>query len=325
MMLPAKILKYMVFSFFITFISEACQQPGKLVSLEPTGYQEFENISIKKGELEAVFIDNSAMEPNHRAGYNGIAELYHTVQDSSVFVPTVSGFNLEHIFSGDSLEQFFEPRTNPMKLYKKSETEVLLYQPVTPISGVESLTEFKVVEPYYIDITFSCILHDEKYFRHGYAGFFWASYINSPPDRNIYFPGVARGRPDVHWISAFSEKHGLESTHKGLDDNYDLFFAPDFRIVLARNFSDYLYSSPFYFGRFHNMALAFFFESSEVIRLTQSPTGGGITNPAWDFQYIIPDPEKGKRYSFRARMVYKPFLDKDDISAEYEQWIEQVR
>jgi hypothetical protein len=321
---PARILKYLIFSLFIMFIAEGCRSGG-LVSLEPEGYRQFDNISIKEGELRAVFIDNSAMEPYHRAGYNGIAELYHAVQDSNVFVPFFSGFNLEHIFSGDSLEQFFEPRTNPMQLYKKSEAEVLLYQPVTPVTGVESLTEFKVVEPHYIDITFSCILHDGQYFRHGYAGFFWASYINSPPDRNIYFRGVTRGSSDTTWISAFSEKHGLESTHKGIDDNLDLFFAPDFRIVLAKNFSDYLYSSPFYFGRFHNMALAFFFESSEVIRLTQSPTGGGSTNPAWDFQYIIPEPETGKRYSFRARMVYKPFVDNQDIQMEYEKWTEQVR
>ena len=311
--------KYLICALTLTSLSTSCSQK-KQMTLKPEGNEQLTNISIEEGKLKAVFVDNSALEPSHRAGYNGIAELYHQEQDSTVFVPSYAGFNMEHIFSGDSLEQFFEPRVNPMILYRKSDTEVLLYQPITPISGVESLTEFKMLEPYYIDIRFSCILYNKDYFRHGYAGFFWASYINQPSDRNIYFPGISENEPKEHWISAFSEKHGLESTHKGMNDKSDFYFAPDFRIVLANNFSSYRYKTPFYYGRFHNMALAFLFDSSEIIRFTQSPTGGGSTNPAWDFQYIIPNPKAGKKYTFKARMVYKPFVDAGDVEEEYEKW-----
>jgi hypothetical protein len=312
-------MKTLFLSPFVLFFVVSCS-PNPLTTLEPEGEEQFQNIKIEKGDLKAVFVDNSEMPPNHRAGYNGIAELYHVDQDSSIFVPLFAGFNLEHIFNGDSLEQFFEPRINPMILYKKSETEVLLYQKKTPYSSAESLTEFTVVAPYYIDITFRCIFHDKAYFRHGYAGFFWASYINKPPDRNIYFRGIDEGQPDEKWISAFSGTHGIKSTHKGINDQHDFFFASGFNIQLAKNFSNYRYTRPFYFGRFHNMALAFFFESSEIIRLTQSPTGGGQTNPAWDFQYLIPDPKTGKEYSFQARMVYKPFVDNEDITQEFEIW-----
>ena len=313
------IFKYLICVLTFASLSTSCSQK-KHLTLKPEGYEQFQHITIEEGKLKAVFVDNSAMEPSHRAGYNGIAELYHIEQDSTVFVPAYAGFNLEHIFSGDSLEQFFEPRINPMMFYRKSDTEVLLYQPVTPITGVESLTEFKMVVPCYIDIKFSCILYNMDYFRHGYAGFFWASYINNPSDRNIYFPGISEYQSKEQWISAFSEKHGLESTHKGRNDNSDFYFAPNFRIVLANNFSSYRYTMPFYYGRFHNMALAFFFKSSEIIRLTQSPTGGGSTNPAWDFQYLISKPKPGKKYSFKARMVYKPFVDAEDIKGEYEKW-----
>lgn len=292
----------------------------KIVTLEPNDYEQMKIVTIENANLKAVFVDNTAFDPNHRVGYNGIAELYHTEQDSTLFVPAYAGFNLEHIFSGDSLVQFFEPRINPMTLYKKSESEVLLYQDATPISGVESLTEFKLVAPCYIDITFRCILHNKQYFKHGYAGFFWASYINKPPDRNIYFWGVHKGRSDDNWISAFSEKHGLKSTHKGINDNYDFFFTPGFRAKLANNFSDYRFASPFYFGRFHNMAMAYFFNSTEIIRFSQSPTGGGEYNPAWDFQYLIPKPKTGKEYTFKARLVYKPFLNHEDIENEYKEW-----
>jgi len=186
----------------------------KKMSLEPIDFEQLKSVKIEKGNLKAVFIDNTELPPVHRAGYNGIAELYHTDQDSTVFVPAYAGFNLEHAFGGDSLVQFFEPRINPMTLYMKSENEVFLYQKVTPISVAESITEFKLVEPCYIDITFRCILHDKQYFRHGYAGFFWASYINKPPDRNIYFRGITEDQPSETWISAFSEKHGTKSTHR---------------------------------------------------------------------------------------------------------------
>ncbi len=157
---------------------------NKSLTLEPNEPVQTNPVTLESGNIKATFIDNSAFAPNHREGYNGIAELYHHDQDSSLFVPAFAGFNLEHIFSGDSLEQFFEPRVNPMSLHKKNETEVLLYQKSTPVSGVESLTEFKLVPPHYVDITFRCILHNIDYFKYGYAGFFWASYINKPSDNS---------------------------------------------------------------------------------------------------------------------------------------------
>jgi hypothetical protein len=292
----------------------------KVVSLEPSGYETINQLTLEEGDLKAVFVDNSEIPPDHRAGYNGITQLYHTLQDSSVFVPSIAGLNLEHIFSGDSLEQFFEPRVNPMTLYKISDTRVMLHQKETPFSGVESLTEFELVAPHYIDISYRFIIHDIDYFRHGYAGFFWASYINAPPDKNIYFRGISSDGKGEEWISAFSDLHGKESTHMATGDNLRTFFAPDFRIVLAKAFSGYRYSMPFYCGRFHNMVIAFFFDSSEIIRFTQSPTGGGKLNPAWDYQYLIPDPEAKKEYGFNIRVVYKPFICNDDIKQEYEKW-----
>ena len=70
------------------------------------------------------------------------------------------------------------------------------------------------------------------------------------------------------------------------------------------------------------MVLAYLFDSSEseVIRFSQSPTGGGKTNPAWDFQFIIPQPEQGKEYSFSVRIVYKPFINQEDLLKEWQSW-----
>jgi hypothetical protein len=270
--------------------------------------------------IDVVFVDNTAFGEEHRAGYNGIAELTHTSQDSSVFVPYYAGFNLEHIFGGDSLAELFEPRKHPMELYMLSDDEVLLYQSTTPLSGVESQTVFKLTGSHYIDVIFRFIIHDRKFFKHGYAGLFWASYIHEPGDKKIYFPGGEEDSDSVGWVSAYSTEHGLKSTHLGTNEKDNIYFAPEFNARLASHFSDYRYDQPFYYGRFHNMVLAYMFHPEEGIRFSQSPTGGGELNPAWDFQFIVPDFEVGREYSFQTRIMYKEFVGKNDVLKEFETW-----
>ncbi|HKJ67845.1 MAG TPA: hypothetical protein VKA68_07795 [bacterium] len=289
-------------------------------TLKPSGLEPQTAVTLRTGDITAVFVDNSAFGPHHRAGYNGIAELYHTEQDSSLFVPAYAGYNIEHYFGGDSLQELFEPRRHPMELYRSGDQEVLLYQPPTPVSGVESLTRFVLEPPHYIDVTFRCVFHSEDIFQHGYAGIFWASYINAPADRHIYFPGHPEGDEEETWIRAFSEKHGVRSTHRWEQDDSPLFFAENFNVVLASHFSEYRFTRPFYFGRFHNMAYALLFDSRERIRFSQSPTGGGDRNPAWDFQLIVRDYQLENIYSYHARIVYKPFISREDIRREYEVW-----
>lgn len=312
--------KAFLYVILLCIFSGSCLKTEQTGGLKPEGYESQQMLTVEEGDLRAVFVDNTAVTPDHRAGYNGIAQLYHARQDSGVFVPAFAGFNLEHIFGGDSLHQLFEPRLHPMALFRKTENEVLLYQEPTPLSAVESLTSFKVVAPHYIDVTFECILHDVDFFPQGYAGIFWASYIQNPADKKIYFRGVDEKGSDARWVDAWSEEHGVSSTHRSVEDDHDFFFAEDFNASLASHFSDYRYTEPYFFGRYGHMMLGFMFDAAEVIRFSQSPTGGGRFNPAWDFQYLIPTPREGKKYSFRARMVYKPFISEKDMAEEYKRW-----
>ena len=280
-------------------------------------------VMMSKGDITATFIDNNAFGEYHRAGYNGIAELKHIMQDSTLFVPYYAGFNLEHIFGGDRLDQKFEPRKNPMIIEKISDTTVRLHQEKLPLSHVENTTTFTLVPPHYIDVEVKYIIHDKDFFRHGYAGLFWASYINTPKDKSINFYGREKGLKPIEWIKAYSPKHGVASTHLDKNDRFSMYTTDDFNITLASHYSDYTYEKPYYFGRFHNMVFAYLFDVPEgqLLRFAQSPTGGGETNPAWDFYILNPDFETGKEYSFSVRLIYKPFTGNEDIEKEFEEWM----
>jgi hypothetical protein len=70
------------------------------------------------------------------------------------------------------------------------------------------------------------------------------------------------------------------------------------------------------------MVFVVIFEKADGIRFSHSPSGGGQTsagddtNPAWDFQWVIPDPKIGKPHQFNYRVVYKEWEDRADVLAE---------
>ena len=43
-------------------------------------------------------------------------------------------------------------------------------------------------------------------------------------------------------------------------------------------------------------------------------------SPAWDWQFVIREPEIDKEYGYRARVVYKPFSGRKEVREEYVNW-----
>src|SRR5262245_34496497 len=90
------------------------------------------------------------------------------------------------------------------------------------------------------------------------------------------------------------------------------------------------YDLPFYYGHFRNQTAIFMFDRTAGIRFTHSPSGGGInaprqaSNPAWDFQYIIPKYDVKVEYRFRARLAYRPRCAREEIEKEYRGWQESL-
>jgi hypothetical protein len=276
------------------------------------------------GDLTAVVGDNAAAG-GHRAGYNGLWSLTHKTEKANLFVPTVAGFNLEHVFDGETRDApgrstiFFEPRNAPMRLRKLSDREAELHQPPTPTFHFESWTRFTFREPDAVDVAFRCKPHQHA-FRRGYVGLFWASYVNAPDDKSMYFRG-----PNG-WLQHCTPAHNALSTVRHEKDTFAMTFAEGHRDCLYKNFSPLRFGSPFFYGLFRGHVLLVMFDRAAGVRFTHSPSGGGYdraadtTNPAWDFQYVLPKYDVLTEYGFRARLVYRERCSRGAIVAEYEKW-----
>ena len=279
---------------------------------------------LKSDELEVVIGNNKSLARHgkqHRAGYNGVFSISSVSQHESPFVPAYAGLNLEHYFDGrvrEQTEHFFEPRFEPMKLSRIDDQTVELYQPKTPVFQVESWTRFSIASNY-VDFSFRCKPHRADYVG-DFLGTFWASYINGPLDKSMYFLDAKSSLQKPTWQQLCTQAHNRDSTLKNAADETELEF--DAKNVLFGNLSPLKYSAPFFYGRFRNMVLIYVFQPSTDIRFTHSPSGGGRsakgddTNPAWDYQLIIPQPKVGKEYKLNGRLIYKEWQGRDDVLAE---------
>ncbi len=238
--------------------------------------------------------DNEA-EGAHRVGYNGVWSLTTRDDADNVFVPSYAGLNFEHIFDGHVWERdrLFEPRRAPMTLRPVAENEVELHQPPTPFWGLESWTRFKLVAPHFIDLSFRCVPRKMSY-RHGYVGLFWASYINAPENKSLYFWGRRDDEEAPRFHQFCTPYHNHESTvvHEN-EPPPPLATTPPVPPWLFTNYSRLRFSEPLMFGRWRDRVLGVMFDRTAGIRLAHSPSGGSATpdgrdtNPAWDWQFII--------------------------------------
>lgn len=200
-----------------------------------------------------------------------------------------------------------------MTFTKISENEAELHQPPTPTFHLESWTRFKLVAPHYIDMVFRCKPH-QHVFTNGYIGLFWASYIDAPENKSIYF------RDDKGWLQFCTQMHNDESTVLHVNDKTPLKFAPDTRPTLFKSLSPLRFSDPLYYGLFGSHQYILMFDRTDGIRFSHSPSGGGPDNPAWDWQFIIPDYDVAKEYGYRARVVYRECCSRDEVLDEYKKW-----
>ena len=296
-----------LWSFLVLYASHAdAEELPAAGKSTPQGHY----VVLRRGPLEAVIVDNSAVDdailPGHRAGYHGVASLKHTSQRRNIFVPSYAGLNFEHIHDGttQAREVLFEPRFAPMELRAIDAHTAELHQPPTPHWALESWMRYELREDGVIEMKFACVPRRVTW-NNNYLGLFWASYIDKPESLDIHFLAA----PDKNWVRGTTPSHGELATHLAANDNRAFAHDADFPLTLVFNLSAHRYAEPWYFGICRGMAFVQLFRGQDAIRFSQSPSGGGSGNPAWDFQYFISEPKVGQRYELLMRAIYTPFLE----------------
>ena len=299
---------------------------------DPRGIADGSDIAVLRAtELECLIGNNKShkneRQEQHKPGYNGVFALKSPHQSENPFVTSYAGLNLEHYF--DAREeyvgnQFFEPRHSTMNVRKISATAVELHQPKTSTFAVESWTRFEVVDPYYLDFSFRFIPHEDN-FKGGFMGVFWASYMNGPEDKSTYFLDGSSSLEKPLWRQLCTQRHNRDSTVRSVNSRTHLEFEKS-NVTLFSSISSLQYSDAFFYGRFRNMALIYMFQPDVNLRFAHSPSGGGTnrsgtdTNPAWDFQLVVPNYEIGKEYRLNGRLAYKPWVSRSDVLAEVKRY-----
>jgi len=277
-------------------------------------------VVLERDDIRAVIVNNEAVDdsvlPGHRAGYSGVASLTHEQRRENLFVPFYAGLNFEHIHDGtvQPREILFEPREAPMSISQAEKYAAELHQAPTPHWQLESRLRYELLDDGIIELTLECIPR-ARTFKNDYIGLFFASYIHQPESLDIHFLGVpANSSSDKpQWIRGVTPAHGAFPTHRAVDDNRSFPHDPNFPLSLVFNLSNYRYSEPWYYGVSHGMAFVQMFRPSDEVRLSQSPSGGGQGNPAWDFQWFIPRYEVDRAYRFVMRAAYLPFTSQGRI------------
>lgn len=163
-------------------------------------------------------------------------------------------------------------------------------------------------------------LADRSLFVPGIAGLNLEHIVNGTPidtDELFFEP---RRAPNV------LDMHNDQSTVRHRSDDYEAMWDPDQREALFRNFSRLRLDAPFFYGNFGELMWGVLFDRSEGIRLTHSPSGGGFdsarrtSNPAWDFQFLIRNPEINVARGFAVRTILSQAINRDALPDMVADW-----
>lgn len=121
------------------------------------------------------------------------------------------------------------------------------------------------------------------------------------------------------WINGVTPQHGVDATHPPAEMAFRPQVDDDFPLTLVKGVSRFVHTRNWYFGVCRGMAWVQVFRPRDRIWLAQSPSGGGRGNPAWDFQWFVPEYRVGEAYGFVMRAAYVPFESREQIEKLAEQ------
>ena len=291
---------------------------------------------IEGGGFSGRLLDNEANEGRQGSGFN---PLYPAAfPGENLFRGENVGLNFEHIFNGvaaDSERSKSTPRKDPCSLTVHSETSASLHWPAEGSAwDMECDLRYALSDDNAIDLEFK-VTPTADHFGQGFVAMMWASYMNHTRDRAIHFYGMNAG--EEGWVT-FGEdtEDGFETGTVACHGVPRLPYEEGADTLNLTENPAKTFLLPFYYGLVDGdgdyateddtMAYIMMFDERESVRFAMwnfisNAAGDADTHsPAWDWQFVVRNPEVGKTYGYRARLVYKPFVSAEDVREEYLRW-----
>jgi tetratricopeptide (TPR) repeat protein len=279
---------------------------------------------LGSGDLYGWFSMNRS-----RPGYG--AGITHMVSGEYPYAPVFMrpDLNFEHIMNGcaaDAWRAQDTPRKDPMELRLPSPSRVEIRWPAqTSTWKLDCVMRYAFTGRNAVDMEFEVTPRADEAPR-GYLVFMWASYMHTVADRNLNFPGVRNG------VEGWTEFGGGASGGGtvGPVGQADVAWEEGADMMNLAVRPDVHFTEPFYYGLVDGdqdwettgdaMAFIMMFDSREDTRFAVWNWGDDRHSTAWDWQFVLRNPEVGKTYRHRSRLVYKKFQGQEDVLAEYRSW-----
>ncbi len=296
---------------------------------------------VESDSLLGRVLDNVANAGRSESGFNPL--VYRPYPGKPIFSTAATGLNFEHIFSGVAADRsisMFTPRRDRVELVQVSPKSVSLHWPAKHSSwGMECRMTYALSGRNSIDIEFEATPTQDR-FGKGYAAFMWASYMACARDRRIHFYGLDGDREG--WV-AFGEdrESGFETGTVSYQGTSPLPYEKGSQTLNIIEHPSKQFLKPFYYGILDGdhdletkkdpLAYVMMFDQKSTIRFAmwnfvKNAEGKADPHrPAWDWQFVIREPVKGKKYSYRARLVIAPFTSREDVLKLYEAWVKTRR
>ena len=318
--------------------AERGELPARENALAPAG-ERVQTLQLRAGKLAARLRDNS----DSPQVLSGLQSLTHTdTADFDAFDPdspgSSAGLNFEHIISGHAnRSNRFSPRRGRYELYRSphGRSATLVRRREDSPWDISSTLTYTLRDPHYVDFEFCGVPRSRHLFgARGHAIHFFANYMNDVEDPAIHFLGVKSEDDKEAWISAAAPDTHPDWDHGGTYSHVDsrqVEYDQDHNFRLNSWSYDFpRFTKPFYYGRAgRGMVFMLMFDRAatpqDEIRFSlfkfKLPR---LVRPAWDFQYVIHQVREGKEYGFRGRLVWKPWVGREDCLLEYQRWLDSL-
>lgn len=292
-------------------------------------------VMLENACFTGVLGDNLSNPQGGGSGWLTLAPRAYPAQ--SLFRDAHVGLNFEHIFNGTAADReisMFTPRKDTCRIEVHAKNAATLHWPAEHSAWGMACSMTYTLDDCGVEMRFTATPGQARY-PLGYAAMMWASYMGRARDRLIHFYGMQEGQEQ--WLR-FGEDldEGFETGTVRYHGVAPLPYEEGAQTLNILEHPGKTFLLPFYFGLLDgdgdldteadSLAYIMMFDQCESIRfalwnfIRDPDRNFDPHSPAWDWQYVIHDPQVGQPYLYRARMEVVPFESREAVRKRYEIW-----